>query len=406
MIQVHKPFWTWTDDGPGPGCPTMFGASKTFSTPSFLLISLIKSLAMSSTFEGAHDFIISASEINFGTTRNYYGHGGGSKAAALEKLREHIAAGAMHDSAERCDAPKCHPETRVAVQDEVFTWILHGDGEENEGPKKLLWLTGPAGTGKTAIMGSIADACYTKGMLACGFFFSSFAGSTNRRTKKCLVATLAYQLVQHDALPEVGERILSSVERNPAIFERQLKVQLDELLLQPFRESRKGLDAQSWPKVIIIDGLDECEAEQHGDIARSPHATPRNKEADQTEILQALLKAANDPCFPFRIIIASRPEPAIQSFFADITQHTTGKIFLDDKYRPDIDMSLFLECKLADIRRRYQLSTSWPSDDVKQILVQNASGQFIYVATVIRFIEGPSAPPHELLDQMRYTPIF
>jgi hypothetical protein len=134
----------------------------------------------------------------------------------------------MHDSAERCDAPKCHPETRVAVQDELVNWIEQGDEED---PKKIVWVTGPAGGGKTAIMGSTAETCQKKGLLACCFFFSSFTGSTNRRFKRCLVPTLAYQLVQHKALRGVGERILSCVEHDPAIFEKQVEVQFDQLLL-------------------------------------------------------------------------------------------------------------------------------------------------------------------------------
>jgi hypothetical protein len=369
---------------------------------------------MSSNFASAHDFTLSASEISFGTT-NYYGHVGGSRAAALDseilprpgwkltkrsptELREHIAAGAMHDSAERCDAPKCHPETRVAVQDETIGWVLDGDVEEE--PKNMLWVTGPAGGGKTAIMGSISDTCHKKGLLGCGFFFSSFVGSVDRRSKRCLVATMAYQLVQHEALRDVGERILSSVERNPAVFEQQLDVQLDQLLLLPFRESRRDPDALPWPKVIVIDGLDECDAVQYGDTARSPHVAPRTMEADQTEILHMLLKAANEPTFPFRFIIASRPEPALQSFFTDVAGYTTRKIFLDDKYNPDADMLLFLEAKFADIRRRYHLSHSWPSEDVKQTLVGNASGQFVYVATVMRFVGGSMALPQELLNQV------
>jgi hypothetical protein len=63
-------------------------------------------------------------------------------------------------------------------------------------------------------------------------------------------------------------------------------------------------------------------------------------------------------------------------------------------------MLLFLEAKFAEIRREYRLSASWPSSDVKQTLVENASGQFIYVATAMRFIEESSAPPQELLDQV------
>ncbi|KAJ2916245.1 hypothetical protein MD484_g4160, partial [Candolleomyces efflorescens] len=350
-----------------------------------------KPIAMS-YFHGAQGVIVEGGI----TTINANNYSAGSRSnSSIEKLREHIAAGAMHDSAERCDAPKCHPETRVAVQDEIVSWVLHGNDEQE--PKKILWVTGPAGGGKTAIMGSTANTCQKMGLLACGFFFSSFAGSVNRRTKRCLIPTLAYQLLQHDALADVGDRILSSIERDPVIFERQLEVQLERLLLQPLRESRR--DAK-WPKVIVIDGLDECEGQLHGDLVRSHQEAAHTKEADQTEILTTLLKAANDPSFPFQIIIASRSEPTIQSFFTGPAKHTTRKIFLDEKYNPDTDMLLFLESKFAEIRRRYELPASWPSDDAKQRLVRSASGQFIYVATAMRFIAGSSGPPHELLDQV------
>ncbi|RXW17723.1 hypothetical protein EST38_g8129 [Candolleomyces aberdarensis] len=351
-----------------------------------------------SYFHGAHGVTIEG-DVTTINAKNYIQHTASSSSNnSIEKLRDHIAAGAMHDSAERSDAPKCHPETRVAVQDEIVSWILHGDDEEE--PKKVLWVTGPAGGGKTAIMGSTADTCHKKGLLACGFFFSSFAGTVDRRTKRCFVATLAYQLVQHDAMRDVGERILSRVERNPAIFERQLEVQLDQLLLQPLRESPKAPDSPTWPKIIVIDGLDECEAEQYGDAPLSPQAAALAKEADQAEILHALFKAANDPSFPFRIIIASRPEHVIQSFFTDVASYATRRIFLDEKYNPDADMTLFLESKFAGIRRRYQLPASWPPEEDKQTLVRNASGQFIYVATVMRFIEGLSAPPPQILNQV------
>ncbi|KAJ2919981.1 hypothetical protein MD484_g505, partial [Candolleomyces efflorescens] len=347
-----------------------------------------------SNFHGARN--VNTGDITNINAQNYNHYDGRSR-NAVEKLREHIAAGAMHDSAERCDAPKCHPETRVAVQDELVNWIEHGDEEPK--PVRIVWITGPAGGGKTAIMGSTAETCEKKGLLACSFFFSSFSGSANRRLKKCLVATLAYQLAQHDALPDVGERILSCVERNPAVFDRQLEVQFDQLLFQPLREARRDTGTKP-PKVILIDGLDECQAEHYSDVARSPQEMARANEVDQKEILQALLKAANDPFFPFRIIIASRPEPVIQTFFTDVAHHISKRIFLDNKYNPDADMLLFLEAKFAEIRREYKLPSSWPSQDVKRTLVENASGQFVYVATVMRFIGGSSGLPDQLLRQV------
>ncbi|KAJ2922529.1 hypothetical protein H1R20_g14564, partial [Candolleomyces eurysporus] len=317
------------------------------------------------------------------------------------KLREHIAAGALHDSAERCDAPKCHPDTRVAVQEEVVSWIFHG-GNDGE-PKMILWVTGPAGSGKTAIMGSVADTCQGKGTLSATFFFSSFSGSADRRSKRCFVPTLAYQLVQHDALGQVGEQILSTVERNPAIFEQKLEVQLDQLILEPLRACRNRPQLPEWPKVILIDGLDECEADQYHDRARSD-APLRSNGDDQTEILSVLAKAASDPDFPFRIVIASRPEHAIRSFFTGVARPMTRTLFLDEKYDPDADMKLFLECKFADVRRRYHLPSSWPTNNVARCLVSNASGQFIYVATVVRFIDGPEGHPDQLLKQVLGLP--
>jgi hypothetical protein len=53
----------------------------------------------------------------------------------LLELQARTAAGAMRDSAERCDAPKCHPETRIAVQDDIYSWIVYRDRDPR--PKKL-----------------------------------------------------------------------------------------------------------------------------------------------------------------------------------------------------------------------------------------------------------------------------
>ena len=175
-------------------------------------------------------------------------------------LYNHISAGALPNSAERCDAPKCHPDTRVAIQDEILSWIRQRDDAVAH-PERIKWVTGPAGTGKTAIMGSIADTCKDGGDLAAGFFFSSFSGSADRRSKRCFVATLAYQLQQHPALAPVRELILAAVAADPAVFKKGLEDQFEHLILGPLRHA-KGCDAASYPKAIIIDGLDECEAEQ------------------------------------------------------------------------------------------------------------------------------------------------
>lgn len=266
-------------------------------------------------------------------------------------------------------------------------------------PKRLLWLTGPAGTGKTAIAGSVADICKEMGILAGAFFFSSSSASSDRQSKKWLITTLAYQRVQQEGLSDVGRFILSYIERDPTIFDRRLKDQLDYLILKPLQQRRRARhQAHLQPKVIIIDGVDECRAgysKTANDAAES-----RTNEDAHNEILSVLMRAVEDPAFPFRIIIASRPERAFRNFFSAHAKVLTKKVVLDDRYNPHADIALFLHAKFGEIRRRYRLPHSWPSQGVIEVLVSNSSGQFIYASTVVRFIQSQNSLPTKQLARI------
>ncbi|TEB25120.1 hypothetical protein FA13DRAFT_1637787, partial [Coprinellus micaceus] len=119
-------------------------------------------------------------------------------------------------------------------------------------------LTGPAGAGKTAIMGSMAEKCQGMGCLAASFF-SSFARSSDRRDKRHFVSMLAYQFQQHPSLnTHLGQKILSAVKADPSIFEKRLSAQFYSLIMKPLQQCQQELRRSSTPMVIIIDGLDEC----------------------------------------------------------------------------------------------------------------------------------------------------
>lgn len=307
----------------------------------------------------------------------------------LKVLVKNMAEGAAHDSAEQSDAPKCMPGTRVAVQDEILSWILHG--ERDAKPGKIMWVSGPAGSGKTAILRSIADTCQEKHVLAASFFFSSHGGSVGRRTGKRLIPTLAYQLLQHKGLMGLRESILASIERNPAIFTTNLKAQFKAALMEPLQEVQERLGSitsREWPRVIVLDGLDECEGDRYeADDGAPPMSRPPDERA-QREILQVLLDAVDDPTFPFRILVASRPEPAIHEFITGAASHTTRHLFLGERYTPGEDILLFCRSKLSIIRRRWRYGPSWPGHEREQRLVENASGQFQYASAAMLFVEG------------------
>ncbi|KAF8175123.1 hypothetical protein BJ912DRAFT_989111 [Pholiota molesta] len=143
----------------------------------------------------------------------------------LKRLLADIAPGAFHDAAERGDLPKCHPRTRVAIREDIMQWIKDPGVRE----QFITWLYGPAGSGKTAIAQSIAEACEEEGLLAASFFFGRLANGRN--TLAHFVATLAYQLSR--SIPEMADPLLMAIEKDPSIFSRSLSTQMRVLIIEP-----------------------------------------------------------------------------------------------------------------------------------------------------------------------------
>lgn len=262
----------------------------------------------------------------------------------------------------------------------------------------MRWISGPAGAGKSAIMGSVAETLHKDGSLAASFFFSATSSNLNRRFKRFFIPTLAYQLAQH---PTLGgfllSLILAAVNRHPELSEKDLDSQAEILILEPVCQVLDGYQT-NWPKAIVVDGLDECRLEPdqvEPDLTVRANVRKRTDGDDQLEVLRVLSKLALHPAFPFRILIASRPDPAIYNYFEGEGRERAIVTLLDRRYSPDKDIARYLEAMFADIRRRYNLDRSWPARNVVPTLVKNASGQFAYPSVIMRFIgdeEKPESP--------------
>ncbi|KAJ3498538.1 hypothetical protein NMY22_g19593 [Coprinellus aureogranulatus] len=320
----------------------------------------------------------------------------------LKRLERRVSRGAAHNSAERGpDAPRCAEETREAVQADILTWIGYGDNDDP--PSDILWLSGPAGSGKTAIASSIADTCHERGWLAGSFFLSSLAlASPDRRSKNYIIPTLAFHLIQHSVIEGLKEEVLKAVEMNLSVFDSGLQEQLKILILQPLARLSPDMDRSSWPKVFLIDAVDECD----GDQGRKDSDLRMSQDRNYQEIIATLARAAADPSFPFRIIIASRSERAIENAFTSLQGTSTStpqhvkKIFLDDKYSPQADIELYLRASFVAIGREKGIGDNWFPSDASQVLAKEASGQFIYAAVILRFLKTGAQPPHEQLERV------
>jgi len=168
--------------------------------------------------------------------------------SGLQILHSKIAAGAMHDSNERYDAPKCHEDTRKAVIKDITSWVL--DTKDT----LILWISAPAGSGKSAILQKIAELFQDSGGLAASFFFSRTAAQ--RQTEAHLIATIAAQLAV--SIPATRPFIDQAVRDDLSVFDKTLPVQMKRLVIQPLicASLQAGRSSQ-WPSLLVIDGLDE-----------------------------------------------------------------------------------------------------------------------------------------------------
>ncbi|KAF8185689.1 hypothetical protein BJ912DRAFT_479387 [Pholiota molesta] len=284
-------------------------------------------------------------------------------------LRERVASSAFHNSAQRIDPPRCHPETRVAILQSVYYWIVQ-QGPRNEW---LLWLNGAAGAGKSAIMQTIAEHCFLTAIAIASFFFSRT--DLTRNNMAPFIATLVYQLIQ--IIPETSDDIILTIEHNPLIFEQALEFQIHYLLIQPLLRLPEHLRRLL---VVFIDGLDECDDRGH-----------------QSNLIRVLGNISSGRNIPIVFLIASRREPQIDAeFHQDQVIDNLTIIPIDDIQSSD-DIRRYLNAKFKEIKathlRRRFLSPDWPSSALIEQIVRNSSGQFIYASVVIGNISLPHAHP-------------
>ncbi|KAF8970452.1 hypothetical protein BDZ97DRAFT_95068 [Flammula alnicola] len=310
----------------------------------------------------------------------------GSKDTGFKTLHRHVAMGAVHNSGERYDPPRCHPNTRTAVIAGIKKWIMTFP------ESKMFWLYGAAGAGKSAIAQVLAELCYENpDMIFIGaFFFSRTSVNEGRSNEKCLAATLTYQLLQ--AIPEVKTHVQTALVNDPLIFGRSAEVQFQELLFKPllsvFPSPTHGvIQSTSLPLLIIIDGLDECESREV-----------------QCYLLETIDKMINfSDRLSLKIVVASRPEVHIRNSFDSIKTHRhIEAVDLSNDIEVHDDIRRFLMEKCHELKSnhwmRQHIPPTWPSEDSIENILVKSSSHFIYAATAMKYIQSHRHLPHKRMD--------
>jgi len=296
----------------------------------------------------------------------------------------------MHDAVDRDPPPTCAEGTRIKVIADIMKWINDPDPSE-----RVLWVNGPFGNGKSAIMQKVAEGLSSdpklKHLLAGSFFFGR--GKPGRDKAEYLVPTIAYQIANN--IPWMRKPIDAALSRDPTILDKSIRAQLRYLITEPFHltlnSSQSQLGHQSCAPfhtpTVIIDGLDECEGRD-----------------SQRLIINAISDAVFKDQVKLRFLIASRPEPQIHELF--LTQplyQNYHPIVLVDDFATRAEILQYLLSGFDDICKRkrdlmYSVQKPWPSEWDLWELTRRASGQFLYAATVLRFVGSDETHPVRQLE--------
>lgn len=239
--------------------------------------------------------------------------------------------------------------------------------------KRLLWLYGSAGVGKSAIMQTLAEseADSSQSCLGATLFFSR---TRKRDDPDHVFATIAYQLAVK--YPPYRKYIVEILSNDTKIVRKSRVEQFKWFIVKPFVEKNIF---QGFRETILIflDGLDECKGEQA-----------------QSELILLIGRfSLQYPSTPLIWVIASRPETHIRATFLhpSVQESYMAVEVPIDSDEACADVERYLRHEFDEMRRKYSLyfspSTQWPTETEFSIIAKAASGLFIFAATVVRFVD-------------------
>ncbi|KAF3314561.1 hypothetical protein TWF173_004645 [Orbilia oligospora] len=298
------------------------------------------------------------------------------------------AEGAAYGSFKDQNEPECLPNTRVALLQDIEKWVQDPQG------KSVFWLSGVAGTGKSTISRTIAKELSGKRRLAGSFFFRR--GEKDRGDASKFFTTLASQLAHH--IHGLTSSIQNAIKENPGIATAGNREQFEKLILQPLSKLHHSSSGRQDPRaqsahssssvtkaVLVIDALDECD-----------------READQRLVILLLARLSEiRSVVDIRVFLTSRPEVPLRLGFQELSGDVHEDMILHEIPGVEEDITLFLECEFAKIRKEHPLPLQWPGQENTRQLAKMAVPLFIFAATVCRFV-ADSDPKGQLEIVMNY----
>jgi hypothetical protein len=254
----------------------------------------------------------------------------------------------------------CLDGTRVSIHAQLADWA-------NDGAQGLttLWLSGMAGTGKTAIASTFASSMADEAILGASFFIDR--QQAERRDLSRIVHTLAYDLGKHSHAQLQAMWVV--LRDDPTLERLSFEKQARLLIKGPLDIVRPDT------LVIVIDGLDECGV------------------SEGASLLKTLVMSLAD--HPVKLFVSSRNEVAIANAFRDI-DHRSIKL---QEIEASVDVGRYWEHELDGLCRRKRLP-HWQSMVSLERLVKITGNLFIYATTILEIIVDVRINPIQKLQEL------
>ncbi|KAF5381820.1 hypothetical protein D9757_008313 [Collybiopsis confluens] len=327
---------------------------------------------------------------NFTINGGYFGSAGRdlifttSVESGLQILQRHTSNSALHNAGARYPPPHVYPGTRAAFLCELEAWA------RSKTQRPLLWLCGSPGVGKTTIAQTFAETCAVNRTLAASFFFGR--SDPSRNCAAPLFSTLALQMTV--TIPELRPIIDEIIDNNPFAPTSLTMDQCNELIIEPWLKLKSRSSSSTTPHILIIDGLDEC-----------------SNEHNEWKSILSLLASIVHHCPPIRILLCSRPEPRIKECLGTSPMCQQMSLDSESSYRASEDITKFLMNRFEEIWTNHSFSMQnvprpWPTSAQVKCLVQKSSGQFIYPALVITYVDKDGGHPPDRLNLIMGLPVI
>ena len=255
----------------------------------------------------------------------------------------------------------CLAGTRTELLNDIEQWI-HSEGE----CERILWLAGPAGTGKSSVANSVAQKMDSLGRLAASFRFDR---GQAERTPGMLIGNLCRQMARfHNS---IKGSMLAAVERYGPGGSMPCASQAAKLFVDPI------LDANIvGPILIVIDAIDESGKDD-------PFAGGTSRKDLVTTIVTEFIRLPS--CV--KVLITSREEGCIIDLMPGC--QSCRRLPIADTHGVEGDIQRFIETEMGDIRNR---GPDWPGVEMIQMLTQYANGLFIWAAVACNLVKNARNP--------------